>query len=523
MDEVSDMDGEIRLFEFILRGHGNRGVDRHDERPGTAEFPRREDLMTMKREKDCKSGAWLKYLTLATLILGTSAAVIGMDTDQLLAVLNSQWVPSGFLGFLLLFGTLYNLVTVILGTLCYREKPMLSDEQLPSCTVIVPAYNEGKAVTIALDSILASNYPPEKLEIIAIDDGSRDDTWSWIARAAAASNGRIRGVKLEQNRGKRHAIQYGTKLSTKDVIITVDSDSVVEPDSIRRLNSPFIDPAVGAVAGSVKVSNLSDGVLPRMMDAHYAFSCCVLRAANSVLRTVVCTPGALSAYRRSALLEFLDAWANQTFCGRPAGIGEDRALTTFMLRNRWHVLYQRGAVVHTEMPSKYQATYRMMLRWERGNIREMLSTYEFAFRRFDWFHLAIQLNLIFQTYIFIQSLLFVPFVAAAMVAAPVFWFQSTFLLTILWTALPALCYFLMSGGTGWIWTFTYTFFRTFFLFWISPYSLLTVRNSGWLTRGKAEEAKKAARERFQQLSAPAAIFGKEVAGQQAPAAHVYFK
>ena len=337
------------------------------------------------------------------------------------------------------------------------------------------------------------------------------------------SNGRIRGVKLEQNRGKRHAIQYGTKLSTKDVIITVDSDSVVEPDSIRRLNSPFIDPAVGAVAGSVKVSNLSDGVLPRMMDAHYAFSCCVLRAANSVLRTVVCTPGALSAYRRSALLEFLDAWANQTFCGRPAGIGEDRALTTFMLRNRWHVLYQRGAVVHTEMPSKYQATYRMMLRWERGNIREMLSTYEFAFRRFDWFHLAIQLNLIFQTYIFIQSLLFVPFVTAAMVAAPVFWFQSTFLLTILWTALPALCYYLMSGGTGWIWTFTYTFFRTFFLFWISPYSLLTVRNSGWLTRGKAEEAKRAAKERFQQLSGPAAIFGKEVAGQQAPAAHVYFK
>ncbi len=134
----------------------------------------------MERENTCKNGAWLKYLTLATLILGTAAAVIGMNTDQLLAVLNSQWVPSGFLGFLLLFGTLYNLVTVILGTLFYREKPMLSDEQLPSCTVIVPAYNEGKAVTIALESILASDYPPEKLEIIAIDDGSRDDTWSWI-------------------------------------------------------------------------------------------------------------------------------------------------------------------------------------------------------------------------------------------------------------------------------------------------------------------------------------------------------
>ena len=303
-----------------------------------------------------------------------------------------------------------------------------------------------------------------------------------------------------------------------DVIITVDSDSVVEADSIRYLTSPFVDPTVGAVAGSVQVSNLSDGVLPRMMDAHYAFSCCILRAANSVMRTVVCTPGALSAYRRSALMEFLDRWADQTFCGRPAGIGEDRALTTFMLRHRWHVLYQRHAVVHTEMPSKYQATYRMMLRWERGNIREMLSTYEFAFRRFDWFHLAIQLNLVFQTYLFIQSLFFLPFVILGMIAAPVFWWQCMFLLTVLWTALPALCYYLMSGGTGWIWTFTYTFFRTFFLFWISPYSLFTVRNSGWLTRGKAEEeAQKTEPDPIGPLPHSGAVFAGEATGGTAPA------
>lgn len=471
-----------------------------------------------ERENQCNSGAWLKYLTLASLIIGSLAAVIGMKTDELLAVLNSQWVPKGFLGFLLFFGVLYNLLTIVLGTICYREKPILPDDQLPSCTVIVPAYNEGEAVTIALKSILASNYPAGKLEIIAIDDGSRDDTWKWIAEAAAASNGRIRGVKLEQNRGKRHAIQYGAKLSKMDVIITVDSDSVVEADSIRYLTSPFVDPTVGAVAGSVQVSNLSDGVLPRMMDAHYAFSCCILRAANSVMRTVVCTPGALSAYRRSALMEFLDRWADQTFCGRPAGIGEDRALTTFMLRHRWHVLYQRHAVVHTEMPSKYQATYRMMLRWERGNIREMLSTYEFAFRRFDWFHLAIQLNLVFQTYLFIQSLFFLPFVILGMIAAPVFWWQCMFLLTVLWTALPALCYYLMSGGTGWIWTFTYTFFRTFFLFWISPYSLFTVRNSGWLTRGKAEEeAQKTEPDPIGPLPHSGAVFAGEATGGTAPA------
>ena len=103
-----------------------------------------------ERENQCNSGAWLKYLTLASLIIGSLAAVIGMNTDELLAVLNSQWVPKGFLGFLLFFGVLYNLLTIVLGTICYREKLILPDDQLPSCTVIVPAYNEGEAVTIAL-------------------------------------------------------------------------------------------------------------------------------------------------------------------------------------------------------------------------------------------------------------------------------------------------------------------------------------------------------------------------------------
>ena len=76
----------------------------------------------------------------------------------------------------------------------------------------------------------------------------------------------------------------------------------------------------------------------------------------------------------------------------------------------------------------------------------------------------------------------------------------------------------MSGGTGWIWTFTYTFFRTFFLFWISPYSLFTVRNSGWLTRGKAEEeAQKTEPDPIGPLPHSGTVFAGEATGGTAPA------
>ena len=99
--------------------------------------------------------------------------------------------------------------------LYFRYKPVSAndDSHLPGCTVIVPAYNEGEGVLHALESVLKSDYPPEKLEIIAVDDGSRDDTWLWISRIAETSNGRLRTLRLKKNAGKRNAIYQGLLLS----------------------------------------------------------------------------------------------------------------------------------------------------------------------------------------------------------------------------------------------------------------------------------------------------------------------
>ena len=69
----------------------------------------------------------------------------------------------------------YYAFLLILAYVCYRPRRTCSNAELPSCTVIVPAYNEGKAVLRALDSILVADYPAEKLHVLAIDDGSEDD------------------------------------------------------------------------------------------------------------------------------------------------------------------------------------------------------------------------------------------------------------------------------------------------------------------------------------------------------------
>ncbi|MBU2547874.1 MAG: glycosyltransferase family 2 protein, partial [Proteobacteria bacterium] len=136
----------------------------------------------------------------------------------------------------------------------YQPAPTWPDKWLPSVTVIVPAYNEGRQVLDTLRSVAASDYPPEKLQIISVDDGSRDDTWSWMRRAEAELGSRIELLRLPVNQGKRRALYEGFKRSRGDVLVTIDSDSLIENRTLRHMVAPFCqDPQVGGVAGNVRV------------------------------------------------------------------------------------------------------------------------------------------------------------------------------------------------------------------------------------------------------------------------------
>ena len=113
------------------------------------------------------------------------------------------------LGFVVLGANILYTLWQIYLTLRYKVYKPQSDEKLPTCVIIVPAYNEGKQVYPSLMSILKSDYPADKLEIVTINDGSSDDTLEWMNKAAKDSKGRIKVIDLEKNQGKRNAIYQG--------------------------------------------------------------------------------------------------------------------------------------------------------------------------------------------------------------------------------------------------------------------------------------------------------------------------
>ena len=368
----------------------------------------------------------------------------------------------------------------------YREAPELSDEELPKCTVIVPAYNEGEYVLTALRSVAACDYPAGKLEIIAVNDGSQDDTWEWMRRAEQEFPGLIVAKNFKRNRGKRHALYEGIRIAHGDIVVTIDSDSEVTRDSLRKIAAPFAKPSVGAVAGSIRVSNLEEGIIPRMLDVAFVFGFEFIRCAQSKIGSVLCTPGALSAYRVSAIRPLLEEWVNQTFLGEPSGIGEDRAITSLLLRERWRVEFQCNAIAWTKMPTHYGPLCKMLLRWTRSDIRENLIMFGVLLRRFEPFNLelpGLQLNLLVMSLSILLPLFSIPFSIIGLVLDPLPFLVWTVFGTMIWSFVPAAIYASRASLRESVWSFVYGIYNLVALSWVCVYSLLTVRNSKWMTRG----------------------------------------
>ncbi|MBN2561278.1 MAG: glycosyltransferase family 2 protein [Phycisphaerae bacterium] len=373
----------------------------------------------------------------------------------------------------------------------YRPMPPVEDVRLPSVSVIIPAFNEGSLVRQAILSVAGSRYPADRMEIIAVDDGSADDTWLHILAAAGQVQDRVRIVTLRQpaNMGKRRALYRGFDRGRGDVFVTVDSDSVLAPDALRNAVTPLVrDPAVGCVAGCVQVLNPRQSLMTRFLKCTFSLSFKFVRAYQNEFRGVFCTPGALSVYRADVVRKVADEWLGQRFLGRPCVTGEDRAMTNLFLREGWLTAYQGNAVVRCKMPHTYGGLTRMFLRWARSNIRETMVLFGFMFSRFRTRYLhAFRLNMMLAALsLVVPALLIVN--STALLATNQGYLLRHLGVVILYAMTVSVIYYENERDSDWVWLFVYGFFWVACLSWIIPYAALTLRDTGWLTRQSARRA-----------------------------------
>jgi hyaluronan synthase len=419
----------------------------------------------MRVNKALKVCAFVYLVVLLAAVMSYKAAFMGLMFHNVFFGVYSVCVASYIL-------------SRFLFSLFYRSRPDAGIE--PRIAIVMPGFNEEEAIARSLTSLLELDYPQEKLELIAVNDGSTDATLAEMQAVAAASGGRVSVIDFPVNRGKRAAMAAGIRASDAEVIVFVDSDSTVESDALHRLVQPLADPKVGAVCGHANVLNLRESWLTRMQAVRYFVAFRVVKAAESVFNAVTCCSGCFSAYRREAILPRMEWWESQRFLGVESTFGDDRSLTNCVLRD-WHIVYEKSAVSHTIVPSTFRAFVKQQTRWKRSWTRESLLVARFIWRKHPiaalFTYLSIVLPLL-APIAAIHALVWGPVSHGG--TLPLIYLAGIYSLAMVYS----LYYVLFQDEYSLVWLYgvLFVFFYLAIMLWQTYYAIATCRTASWGTR-----------------------------------------
>jgi cellulose synthase/poly-beta-1,6-N-acetylglucosamine synthase-like glycosyltransferase/peptidoglycan/xylan/chitin deacetylase (PgdA/CDA1 family) len=260
---------------------------------------------------------------------------------------------------------------LIIGILALIEKlrpdHAVMPDPPPSVTVLIPAHNEESVIVQTIASVLLSDL--QDLRIIVVDDGSTDKTGE-LLDANFSHEPRVHIVH-QINRGKAAALRLAIAQTETEIVVTIDADTEIESDAISKLVRHFSDPKIGGVAGNVKVGNRSRW-LTRWQALEYITSQNMEKRAFDLLNCITVVPGALGAWRKSAI-EGAGGITSDT-------VAEDADLTIAIRRLGWRVCYDEEAIAWTEAPEKTGQLIRQRFRWTFGTLQSFWKHSDTLFR-----------------------------------------------------------------------------------------------------------------------------------------------
>lgn len=249
----------------------------------------------------------------------------------------------------------------------------------PPVSILIAAYNEEKVIGQTLRALLHSTYPGE-LEVVVVDDGSKDTT-AQIVAGMARSEERIHLIS-QINMGKAMALKTGFDAVSHEIVISLDADTQFAPDTIAELVRPFADPAVAAVSGRARVGNPKT-LVARFQSLEYTCGFNLDRRAYHLLNCITVVPGAVSAFKKSAVFA-AGGISTET-------LAEDTDLTLSLHRYGHKICYAPKGVAWTEAPETVRTFAKQRFRWAYGTLqclwkhRDLL--FDGKYRALGWFSL----------------------------------------------------------------------------------------------------------------------------------------
>ncbi len=223
--------------------------------------------------------------------------------EHFLQLIEDSWVYTLALIFYGLHPLLTSIVWASTALIFYfrrdrQEQPRVEMAAAPRVSILMPAYCEEAVIGQALASVRAVDYPD--LEIIVINDGSSDGTLEKVRPHLA--DPRVRLIDKPRNEGKSLALNDGIRAASGELLLIMDADAIPERDVLWPLVPHFENPRVGAVAGNARVRN-KIGFLTKLQAIEFTSVISLLRRAQRTWGAIMCVPGVVGIFRKSALVE----------------------------------------------------------------------------------------------------------------------------------------------------------------------------------------------------------------------------
>ncbi len=293
--------------------------------------------------------------------------VLGIDRDALMPTVNGvqplfdrisfsavSAVQSAIMAvfwIVLVIGLVRSSSILFLTVLRRRHRPPPFGRQ-PKVAVVIPAFNEEKVIGSCISSVLASDY--ENLEIVVVDDGSTDRTLNEIFEYKHKTKVRLIS---QPNQGKWSALNRAVLSLDAEIAVCIDADTQIDPHAVTALISHFANEKVGAVAGKICVGNRIN-ILTRLQALEYVTAQNVERRAFDFLNGILVVPGAIGAWRVSALRKV------RLYCQDT--LTEDSDATIALNRAGYRIVYDETAIAYTEAPESIKSLMSQRLRWSLG-------------------------------------------------------------------------------------------------------------------------------------------------------------
>lgn len=264
--------------------------------------------------------------------------------------------------------TFWLLTLIDKGGLKDNEKEL---KEIRKVTVAIPVYNEEKNVKDTIESVLNLEYPHGMIELIVVNDGSKDNTKNIIKSVIEANPLRNIILVSQANKGKGAALNNALKLAKGELFTCLDADSFIEKSALRRMVPYFEDPNVGVVLPLMKVKD-PKGILQKVQWCEYLMNL-FYKGIMGKIDCVHVAPGPFSVYRKSALIE-VNGFAENN-------LTEDFEISLKLQEKDYRLLQLLGPEVYTIAPNTIKGFYKQRNRWYKGTMMNLFDYKRLIFNK----------------------------------------------------------------------------------------------------------------------------------------------